>query len=214
MAKHIYTEDATNYKTLLRRCQRGAKLLREKLGPKWYESIDKDNLRMHTGVSCVLGQLFQGYFKGVEALRPGGSYHSVAADNWSTMHGFLAISARAGQTPWNAYGTLGDIWKDIFKREERRVKRAEAKAKQLELMNTFIEKVFLTPEPEPIKSKKLKDQPDGLYRWAFCDQPNDENFLVVKVGENYAMLRNVDGVLRTLLVWAPAGCMFADYEPV
>ncbi len=66
---------------------RGAKWLDEKY-PKWEDRINEENIRMECCVSCILGQLFNDYWRGIE--KAGFIGGTNEANKWSEMHGFNA----------------------------------------------------------------------------------------------------------------------------
>jgi hypothetical protein len=52
------------------RVDRGVEKLNADLGPIWPSRIDLDDLSLHDGSDCILGQLFDGYHDGTAAMWP------------------------------------------------------------------------------------------------------------------------------------------------
>ncbi len=63
---------------------RGVELLDQR-DPVWMDKIDLSKLAMHSSRSCILGQLFGGYYKGRRALdinRAAGGYGFSLSSFW------------------------------------------------------------------------------------------------------------------------------------
>ena len=103
------TPDTTS--TTRERIERGAAWLDE-VKPGWREIIDTENLRMYSGVSCVLGQVFS-----VEAYEHdcsnGYGYAFYLANEssawWAINHGF--------ESGGEAYFHLREAWLDFLAEE-------------------------------------------------------------------------------------------------
>jgi hypothetical protein len=99
--------------TYASRVQAGAALL-DAHDPDWFKKIDVDKLRMSGGCSCILGQLFGSYWRGLETLEP--RLPTIYCISPSLGFHIHQIQSLRGET--NAYNRLARCWRDLI--QERR----------------------------------------------------------------------------------------------
>jgi hypothetical protein len=83
--------------------KRGSKVL-DAAQPDWRTRIDLDALDVRICGMCVLGQLFDGYYSGVEVL----TRHMFTTVEWVSEHGFYSDDP-------DDYPILTSLWTTVVK---------------------------------------------------------------------------------------------------
>src|SRR5215470_6720697 len=100
-------EDQKMTTPLSNRVAKGAAVL-DAVRPYWWREIDHKNLLMDDGCSCILGQIYGEYTKGVLFLRQSSS---LSVGRYGVVFGFSLSEAESEETP-EEWATLEALWKE------------------------------------------------------------------------------------------------------
>ena len=93
---------------VMERVKKGMALLEREYGPDWVDHIDLSELRLWSGGSCVLGQLYGSWDDQIDEFWPDDAYRESAEHGFSIGH---EISGVRRQEAWN---TLQTAWEEAL----------------------------------------------------------------------------------------------------